>query len=109
LYFRAIRSVLNYFVYIIYSAGTDTFYRGQTSNIEDRLRRHNAGREKFASRGTPWELVWCTEKDTRSEALLLERKLKNMSRDKLIKFMHRYKEECAGPDALILLDQWSGC
>jgi len=100
---------LKYFVYIIYSVGTDTFYRGQTSNIEDRLRRHNAGREKFTLRGIPWELIWWTEKDTRSEALLLERKLKNMSRYKLIKFMVKYKEECARPDALILLDQWSGC
>jgi len=48
-------------------------------------------------------------KESRSEALALEKKLKNMSRKKLIDFMQKYRHDCAGPDALSLLAQWSGC
>jgi len=98
-----------YFVYIIYSPRTDTFYRGQTNHLEERIKRHNYGSEKFTSKGIPWMLIWSTEKVTRSGALLLERKLKNMSREKLIKFMKKYFENIADPDTMILLDQWSGC
>ena len=98
-----------YYVYILYSATTDAFYRGQTHHLNDRIKRHNSGKEKFTTKGKSWELIWFTDKETRSEAIILERKLKNMGRDKLIKFMLKYKENCAGPDALILLDQWSGC
>jgi putative endonuclease len=98
-----------FFVYILYSPTSDTFYRGQTNDIDDRLRRHNSYQEHFTSKGVPWKLIWFTKKVTRSQALTLEKKLKNMSREKLIQFMNKYKADCAGPDALIILDQWSGC
>ena len=30
---------MNYTVYILYSSGTDVYYKGQTSNISERLKR----------------------------------------------------------------------
>ena len=78
-------------------------------DINNRIERHNAGKESFTSKGLPWQEIWRTKKNSRSEALILEKKLKNLSREKLIKFMMKYKESIAGPDAMILLDQWSGC
>ena len=98
-----------YYTYVIYSRSTDKFYKGQTYNLNERLKRHNSGKEKFTSKGIPWILVWFVEKKNRGQALVLEKKLKNMSRDKLVRFMRKYKDHCAGPDTLILLDQGSGC
>ncbi|NOX86005.1 MAG: GIY-YIG nuclease family protein [Chlorobi bacterium] len=98
-----------FYVYILYSQSIDTFYRGQTNNIENRLKRHNKGLEKATVKGIPWLLLWYSSKETRKEALVLEKKLKNLNRKRLIRFIKKYKENIAGPDALIFINQWSGC
>ncbi|MFV0269103.1 MAG: GIY-YIG nuclease family protein, partial [Draconibacterium sp.] len=72
---------MSFTVYILYSPGTDAYYKGQTSDLQDRIWRHNAGYEKATRIGAPWELVWSAEKETRGEALILEKKLKNLSRE----------------------------
>ena len=100
---------MDFYVYILYSEKTNQFYKGQTDNVKNRLKRHNAGKENFTSKGRPWVLLWFCQKKSRKEALALEKKLKNMSRKKLIAFMKKYNNDIAGPDALILLNQWSGC
>ena len=82
---------MSYTVYILYSSSIDSFYKGQTSDIEDRLRRHNSGYEKATSKGVPWKIVWSTTKETRNEALQLERKLKNLSRERTIQFIRKYE------------------
>jgi putative endonuclease len=65
------------YVYIIYSKSLDRFYVGQTANIDDRLTEHNAGKGKFTSKGAPWILIHFFETVTRSEAMLLEKKIKS--------------------------------
>ena len=74
-----------------------------------RMLRHNNKMEKSTKAGAPWILLWTTEKVKRSEAIVLENKLKNLSRIKLIAFIKKYKDGIVGPDALTLLSQWSGC
>ncbi|WP_340111342.1 GIY-YIG nuclease family protein [Maribellus mangrovi] len=81
---------MSFTVYILYSLATDTYYKGQTSNLEDRLRRHNGGYEKATKRGIPWKLVWTATKKTRGEALKLEKKLKNLSRERTLEFIKKY-------------------
>jgi len=98
-----------FLVYVIYSPSANQFYKGQTSDLQERLIRHNAGRERYTASGAPWKLVWTVSKPTRGEALSLESKLKNLSRARLIQFMLKYKEQVAGPDELTLLRQLSGC
>ena len=100
---------MSFFVYILYSLGSDAFYRGQTNDMVERLKRHNSGYENFTKNGIPWTLLWITEKKTRKEALLLEKKMKNLSRKKLVSFMFKYQDDIAGPDALTFIRQWSGC
>ena len=100
---------MNYFVYILYSHSSNSFYKGQTSDISERLKRHNNKLEKSTQSGSPWKLIWRAEKTSRKDALDLERKLKNLDRIRLIKFMLKYTEGIAGPDALTFLRQWSGC
>jgi putative endonuclease len=68
------------------------FYIGQTNDINQRLKRHNAGSENFTAKGIPWKLVWYTSKDSRSEAIILERKLKNLKQSRLIRFMNKYSD-----------------
>ncbi|MFO7827168.1 MAG: GIY-YIG nuclease family protein, partial [Bacteroidales bacterium] len=61
---------------------------GQTKDVRERLKRHNSGREKFTSKGKPWQLVFYTWYDSRAEAMKLERKLKNLkSQERIKKFI----------------------
>jgi putative endonuclease len=80
-----------YFVYIIYSVNFDKYYIGQTNNISERIARHNSGYENFTSKYIPWELVCVLEKQTRSEAVILENKLKNLNRERLKSFILKYR------------------
>ncbi|HPO55636.1 MAG TPA: GIY-YIG nuclease family protein [Ignavibacteriaceae bacterium] len=57
-----------YFVYIIYSSKYDLYYIGSTSNIEDRLKRHNTNRSTFTKGKGPWVLVAHKEFPAKSEA-----------------------------------------
>jgi putative endonuclease len=72
-------------VYIIYSRSLQKYYTGQTNDIENRLFRHNAGHEKYSKVGIPWELVWKQEVDTRSEAMILENRIKKRGAERYIK------------------------
>ena len=97
---------MQYFVYILFSSISNRFYIGQTSNIDDRLKRHNEAREKSTAPHVPWVLIWRTAKSSRSEAIILERKLKNLSPKRLISFIQKYSQraptiphtECRGAD-----------
>ena len=57
---------------------------GQTADIEKRLERHNRGSVKSTKSGIPWELVLQLEVFSRSEALLLEKKIKKRGAKRFI-------------------------
>lgn len=46
-----------YFVYVIKSTSLDMHYIGHTSDLNDRLLRHNRNRNKFTKDKGPWELI----------------------------------------------------
>jgi putative endonuclease len=75
---------MGYSVYILYSEGHDSYYIGQTQDVQERVRRHNAKLEAATSRYAPWTFVLRIEKNTRAEAVVLEKKLKNLNRQKLL-------------------------
>jgi len=87
------------FVYILYSEKFDIFYKGQTDDIEQRLIRHNAGLNQSTKHGVPWKLLWTVEKPNRSEAMILEKKLKNLSRDRTVQFMLKFSDGFASNEA----------
>ena len=64
------------FVYILKSESTNKYYCGQTKDLDTRFKRHNAGREKYTKSGVPWSLEHKIEVKDRSEAVVLERKIK---------------------------------
>ena len=82
---------MSYYVYILYSEVQDKYYIGSTQDVTERLDRHNSGKEKYTSKYIPWNLVLSLEKETRSETYQLEIKIKNLNREKLLKFIEKYK------------------
>ena len=97
--FFAPSSAVSYYVYILYSASHDKYYIGQTNDVGQRLKRHNNGLEKFTSPYSPWISKCVIEKTTRGEAMILEKKLKNLNRQKLQKFIEKYSPVSWGRDA----------
>jgi putative endonuclease len=73
----------------------------------DRLNRHNSGYEKATQSGVPWMLVWKVEKPTKSEAKLLEHKLKNLSVKRTIEFILKYTDGVPSSDELLLIKKLS--
>ena len=65
-----------FYVYILESKYDNSFYIGQTEDLEKRLDFHNQGLSKYTSRKTPWHIVYFEEYKTRTEAIKRERFLK---------------------------------
>lgn len=82
-----------FFVYILFSKSRSRFYIGQTSAIEKRLEKHNAGEVKSTAPYRPWDLIGYLQKPSRSEAMILEKKLKNLNSEDLRKFIRKYFEK----------------
>jgi putative endonuclease len=68
---------MNFAVYIIFSSKNNKFYVGQTDNFEKRLERHNLGLVKSTKSGLPWSIIHIMPCNNRSEAMILETKIKN--------------------------------
>ncbi len=65
-----------YFLYILQSEVNKSFYIGQTEDLDDRLRRHAAGRSCYTKSRGPWRLVHLEVFQTREQAVKRERELK---------------------------------
>ena len=52
--------------------------------------RHNSGIEKSTRPYAPWKAVCHVVKNTRGEAMVLEKKLKNLNTSGLKKFIEKY-------------------
>ena len=72
------------FVYILYSEKRSRYYVGQTADIDQRLKRHNQGLVPSTKSGSPWGLVLQLEVETRSEAIVLERRIKKRGAKRFI-------------------------
>ena len=82
-----------YIVYILFSNSHSRYYIGQTNNIENRLNFHNSGLNFSTKPYKPWTLVLVISKPSRSEAVILEKKLKNLNSEDLRKFILKYKPQ----------------
>jgi putative endonuclease len=70
-----------FWVYIIQNEITGKLYKGQTSDLESRLKRHNTHetgsmRYTYKQKGQ-WRLIFSEEHATRSEAMQREKFLKS--------------------------------
>jgi len=83
----------NYFVYILYSEKFEKFYVGQTNNIESRLEKHNKGLVNSTMPYIPYCLMFVIQKASRSEAMVLEKKIKNLSKQRILEFIEKYSSQ----------------
>lgn len=65
-----------YYVYVLRSQKDGRLYTGYTSDIEKRLRDHNAGNTKSLRNRRPLKLVYLEEFDTKAKAIARERYFK---------------------------------
>ena len=64
--------------YILESESTQRLYIGQTNDIERRFSQHQNNTMKSTKNRGPWKILYTADFETRSEAVQLELKLKNM-------------------------------
>jgi len=57
----------NYFVYILFSQIKNRFYIGFTSNLEERITRHNQKSKGFTGNVNDWKLVYTEAYSTKLE------------------------------------------
>jgi len=73
-------------VYVLRSSKTGRHYIGSCQNLDDRLRRHNAGHSKATRHGIPWLVFYSENFATRADAARKERYYKTgRGRDELAK------------------------
>ena len=65
-----------YYTYILHSETVGRYYTGSSEDVEERLRRHNAGHTKSTRGKGPWTIVATFPFKTRTEAVHLEMKIK---------------------------------
>ena len=73
--FSFITNTMFYF-YILYSVSLDKFYIGHTSDLNDRLKKHNTNHKGFTGKVKDWELKYKEEFHTKKDAYARERQVK---------------------------------
>ena len=66
----------NYYFYILYSDNLDKYYIGSTSNLEERLKKHNFRHKGFTGQTKDWKLVYSEEFQSKQLACLREQQVK---------------------------------
>ncbi|HEX7517289.1 MAG TPA: GIY-YIG nuclease family protein [Chthoniobacterales bacterium] len=61
-----------FYVYVLRSGKTVRRYVGSCEDLDDRLRRHNAGESKATKHGIPWKLLHAENFAARSAAMTRE-------------------------------------
>jgi len=78
-----------YFVYILQSEKDGSYYIGHTSDLEERLKRHNEQRSKYTRSRVPWKLIYKEVSSTRSEAMKREQEIKGKKGREYISYLVR--------------------
>jgi putative endonuclease len=68
---------MNYIVYILFSESKNKFYIGFTSNLEDRLIRHNQKSKGFTGNVNDWKIVYTENYETKDLAHTRELQIKS--------------------------------
>ncbi len=84
-------------VYILYSQRIDKHYIGYSSNLQDRILKHNRSSKGFTASGKPWTLVYSEVYNDKKSAMGREIQLKKWKNRKLIETL--IKEEAEGRPA----------
>ncbi|MFD2583391.1 GIY-YIG nuclease family protein [Pedobacter vanadiisoli] len=55
-----------FYAYILYSAVRNKYYVGSTSNLQNRLKKHNTNHSGFTGHTGDWRIVWSEVFETRT-------------------------------------------
>jgi putative endonuclease len=72
-----------YYVYILESLSNGDYYKESTENYLKRVEEHNRGESKFTRSKMPWRLVFVQIFESKTQALIQERKLKRCNKEYL--------------------------
>ena len=89
---------MNYYVYLLLtkSGKNHISYVGYTSNLINRLKKHNSSNGAKFTKGRKWEVIYSKKYDSKSKALKEEYKLKkDYKKRKTIKNNYLSKNEKA--------------
>ena len=76
-----------YYTYILLTED-NTLYCGYTDNIEKRYEKHLSGKgAKYTRAHKPIKIVYCTEFNSKSEAMKEEARIKKLSREEKLKLI----------------------
>ena len=89
---------MQYYVYVLYSEKLNRYYIGSTSDLEDRLKKHNGTHKGYTSSGQPWILVYNEGYESKSEAILRERQLKTWKNRERLEALIRRDQSSAGSE-----------
>lgn len=81
---------MEYFVYVLKSQKDGRLYKGQTSDLNERIKQHNSDKTKSTKGFMPWELVYFETFQTREEAVFREKYLKTGSGREFLKKILAY-------------------
>ena len=66
-----------FFIYILFSQSLNKYYFGFTSDLKDRLRKHNSNHKGFTGTRSDWIVKYTEKFETKIEALNREKQIKN--------------------------------
>ena len=75
---------MKFYTYIIFSASLNKFYIGSTSDIEERIVRHNQKSKGFTGNKSDWALVYSESFKSREDAIEREFQIKKWKSRKMI-------------------------
>lgn len=67
-----------YYIYILFSEKLNKYYVGCSSNIQDRLYKHNNKHHRFSNSANDWVLKYSEEYQYKSEAMKREKEIKKL-------------------------------
>ena len=73
-----------FYVYILFSASKYKYYIGYTSDLEERIRKHNAKHKGFTGKAADWLLVYAEKYITKKSAMEREQTIKSWKSRKMI-------------------------
>jgi putative endonuclease len=83
------RVTMAYIVYILQSEKDSSYYVGHTSNVDDRLTKHNEGRSAYTRAKVPWKLIHQEPYPSRGEAMKREQEIKGRKNREYIEYLVR--------------------
>ncbi len=84
-------------IYVLLSLKNGIHYVGMTTDLERRLKEHNAGKSKFTSGHTPWIIIYQEDSSDFSEGRKREKYLKSAAGKKFILKLLQNQNEATQP------------